>query len=191
MFQEELSFKISLWFPYFFAKIGRTSLGFFVTIMYPLMQIFGSLAHEKFILLNVVSIPTLTTIQLMINFTIYFFACFLDEKSSLYLVLIGLSGFLVGGPYCRTAGSEATELVDGDARKKYLLVNFMKMARELLSGLSMLLIGFCIEISKKLGNLDLKSFIYILMLNTLIMCFLHILRRISERKNSRNIINID
>ena len=97
--------------------------------MYPLMQIFGSIAHEKFIHLNIISIPSLTTLQLLMNFGIYIFACFLDEKSSIYLLLIGISGFLVGGPYCRTAGSEATELVDGDARKKYLFVNFMKMAR--------------------------------------------------------------
>ena len=54
----------------------------------------------------------------------------------------------------------------------------MRIVRELLAALTMIIIGQLMEI-------DPKNYLYVLMVNPIITLFLHILRRIKETREDR------
>ena len=54
----------------------------------------------------------------------------------------------------------------------------MRIVRELLAALTMIIIGQLMEI-------DPKNYLYVLMINPIITLFLHILRRIKETREDR------
>ena len=70
-------------------------------------------------------------------------------------------------------------------RENYLVVNSLKLIREILSALYMLLIGLCMKHSIKIINVDPRSFLYFVFANGFFALFFHIWRRIVEARENR------
>ena len=136
-----------------------TSVG--ALIINPLLKFFPNKAHA-------------TTVFLLFLESCCLSSVFLIEKDpknlGAFIVLFGFASVLLISPASRSASTEVAERVEND-RENYLIVNFMRVIRELISALSIILIGQLIEI-------DAKNFLYILIANAFISAILHLVRRI-------------
>ena len=174
---------IVFWVPFFFEKQGfgfdatwmvfsysiGTSIG--ALIINPLLKFFPEKASPATVFLLFIECCCL-------------FSVFLIEKDKenlgAFITLFGFASILLISPASRSASTEVAERVEND-RENYLVVNFMRVVRELISALSIILIGQMIEI-------EAMYFLYILVGNALISAILNLIRRVKqyyERKNEQ------
>ena len=92
---------------------------------------------------------------------------------------MGLGFYFWTVTYSKIATTETAEKVS-TLREKYIILNFIRLVRELLSAGIMALCGFSIQKGKNIYNSDINNFNYILMGNLLLIMIMHFLRRIKE-----------
>ena len=84
-----------------------------------------------------------------------------------------MAAVLLISPFSRSSSTEVAERVESD-RENYLVLNFTRVVRELVSALSIVFIGQMMEIK-------LVNFLYILTGNAFFSAILHVIRRIKEK----------
>ena len=107
--QEGLSYNILMWFPYFFEKSGFGYSIMFISVIFQLMVVPGTVCFEA-IASRFPSIEKKLQMFLLLVITVLTILLIFIEPSQhnqiYYLLLVGIIGFLSGGPCNRANGSE-------------------------------------------------------------------------------------
>ena len=90
------------------------------------------------------------------------------------MILLGFGSFFSIFPYSRATTNEFTERVESE-REKYLIMNFIRLVRELITAATLLLLGVLMKI-------EIKAFLYVIIVNVGLSIIFHLMRRIFEDK---------
>ena len=103
------------------------------------------------------------------------------ENFAIFIVLFGLAAILLIAPFSRSVSTEVAERVTSD-RENYLVLNFMRVIRELVAALTIFFIGQMMEH-------NIMNFLYIYIGNAFLSAIIHIGRRIKEKSERNNVRN--
>ena len=172
---------IVFWVPFFFEKEGLgfdatwilfsysigTSMG--ALIINPILKIFPEKAHATTVFLLFMESCCLCSVYFIER----------DKQNlGIFIILFGLASIMLISPSSRSISTEVVERAEND-RENYLVVNFMRVVRELISALLTIMIGQLIEI-------EITYFLYILIGNAFISALLHLIRRVKEHSELKH-----
>ena len=167
---------IVYWSAYFFAAEGLGFDATWILFTYSIGNSIGSLTINPLLKCFPNIASTATVIFLTLECGCLVGVLFIERKVEnlgLFIVLFGLASILLISPFSRSVSTEVAERVESD-RENYLVLNFMRVIRELVSALTIVFIGQMME-------LDLLNFLYIYVGNAFLSLLIHTIRRIKEK----------
>ena len=147
LFLENQMFILLFWPAYYFNKLGYGYTSSLIVSAFPICVVLGTLICQPLIDKFPTRTNIITVILIALNFLSFFGMAFLGSDQSeipIYMVLLGFGSFVWIVPYLRTFSIDVSQRIE-NPREKYLVSNFMRTARELLTGVSLFLIGLLME----------------------------------------------
>ena len=149
IFQENLIFVFLFWVPYFFMKEGFGQKAAILGLCHPTGCFIGSLLLSPLVSLCSSYTHIITCIFVSMKMLLIISLFFVNvsvENFPVYLLIFGTLFTLHIVPYSKESTNEVTEKTI-NSEEKYLILNFMRLARELWSATSLLLSGLILSIS--------------------------------------------
>ena len=177
MLEVSVIYNNPLWIAYFFRRVGFGSISPLIAMAFSIMTVPGLFGMEFLITHDCIKARYITVILLFLNALTYIAMVVVDlipENSTLFLILFGLSGFFLGGPFSRTGASESTEVVRDNSRHKYIFLNFENALKNAFNTICLLVIGVTME------HIDVKFFLYIDLIVVVGAFGVHLARRVLE-----------
>lgn len=136
-----------MWFPYYFLHLGYEKEASVISIMYPLFTTIGVLVYEYPILLCPSKAHWVIFCMFGINVILFIIMTQLGQEQSdipRYIILVGLSGLVKGGPYPTITSSEM-RLRAKTNRQIYYAMTSGRLAFMILTIVLMVIIGFFMQ----------------------------------------------
>lgn len=144
-------FIIIYWMPYYFTLINFKTSSVYILIVIPIFSSIGSFIFNLMINKCCPSSNSLMTSALMVlHFVAFLAMCFLGtdpEDVFLYFVLLALGSAFLALPYSKSCSTEISDRVQ-NSKENYIVINGMKIFREVQVALYAVIISIAIEASK-------------------------------------------
>ena len=147
LFLENQMFILLFWPAYYFNQLGYGYASSLIVSAFPFCTILGILVCQPLFGRFPDHSGAVGCILVALSFLLFLSMLLLGKDESeipIYMVLLGLGSFLWIAPYQREMSTEIISRTE-NPREKYLITNFMRTTREILTGVTVVVIGVLME----------------------------------------------
>ena len=142
---ETIYYNLLMWVPFYFSMRGYMFNASLISIMFPIFMAVGAILFEQFRCCGSKNKYVITIFYFLIIVICLFLGLQSDSPIPLYMVLIGLIGFLLSPGETKTLSSDPPLLTKENERLNYLIVQLFMLLSHFLMLVLMVLVGWTME----------------------------------------------
>ena len=147
IFLDNQLYIVLFWAVFYFSKLGYGYTSSMIASVFPACMVLGTLVLQFVLGKHLAQKPFITVILVGLNFLTFMMLLVLGNDQSevpIYMILLGCGAFVWVVPFIRSFTVDVSERAE-NPQEKYLVSNFMRTAREVFTGITMLLLGIFME----------------------------------------------